>query len=61
MPSAKWEVAREKMLAAEHALRQFIERPDRKFTPEELKEHRQLADRLAAANDEFVQIQESGG
>ncbi len=46
--------AKERMLAAERALREFIERPDRKFTPDELQRHRQLADRLSDAINEYT-------
>ncbi len=47
--------AKERMLAAEHALREYIERPDRTFTPNELRQHRTLATRLSKAIHEYME------
>ncbi len=46
---------KERMLAAERALREFIERPDRRFTADELRQHRKLADRLSEAISEYME------
>jgi E3 ubiquitin-protein ligase DOA10 len=47
--------AKERMFAAERALREFIERHDRTFTPNELRQQRTLATLHLKAINEYMQ------
>ena len=46
--------AKQKMANAERALRDFVDHPDKKGTPDERPAHKELADQLQKATDEYV-------
>ena len=46
--------AKQKMATGERALRDFVDRPDKKGTANERQTHKDLADQSQKANDEYV-------